>query len=61
MVSNAHSFTKLKTTLYDVGIPCTKLYPTQMKNVAKYGQEPPQWVKTEHPKLNASPFSQFTA
>jgi hypothetical protein len=41
MGSNAPSFTKLTTTLYDVvGISCAEFYPTQMKNVAKYGQEP---------------------
>lgn len=58
MGSNAPSFTKL-ITLHDVvGISCTEFYPTQMKNVAKYGQEPPEWVKTEHPK---SPSSQFPA
>jgi hypothetical protein len=59
MGSNAPSFTKLTTTLYDVlGTSCTEFYPTQMKNVAKYGQEPPEWGKTEHPK---SPSSQFPA
>jgi len=59
MGSNAPSFTKLITILYDVvGISCTEFYPTQTKNVAKCGQEPPEWVKTEHPK---SPFSQFPA
>jgi hypothetical protein len=59
MGSNAPNFTKLTTTLYDVvGISCAEWYPTHTKNVEKYGQQPPESVKPEHPK---SPSSQFPA